>query len=240
MASPGGLNMPKMGINIPLMGKLTASRSRLSRRRRSAPSRRSQERLTVADALFTTTQQRVLGFLYGQPERSFFASELIALAGSGSGAVQRELTRLVESGLIMSRPVGKQRHYQANPAAPIYEELRSIIVKTAGLAEPLRIALKSLAPRITLALLYGSVARGTATSASDVDVLIVADDLVLEDLYSALSRAEKRLARKINPTLYTVDEFQRRRKQGNSFVSRVIAGSHVLLIGDLRALETAR
>ncbi|MDQ3148993.1 MAG: winged helix-turn-helix domain-containing protein, partial [Chloroflexota bacterium] len=86
----------------------------------------------------TKTQQRVLGVLFGQPERSFYASELIRDAGTGSGAAQRELARLEASGLIVARRIGHQKHYQANAASPLYSELRNIVLKTVGLAEPLR------------------------------------------------------------------------------------------------------
>ncbi|MBX9811154.1 MAG: hypothetical protein K2Y16_06015 [Burkholderiales bacterium] len=86
----------------------------------------------MAGALFTATQQRVLGLLFGQPERSFFATELIALARAGSGAVQRELQRLAESGFVTVTRIGNQKHYQANRAAPIFEELRGMVLKTLG------------------------------------------------------------------------------------------------------------
>lgn len=197
-------------------------------------------RTRLGDALFTTTQQRVLGFLYGQPERSFFANELIGLTGSGSGAVQRELARLVDSGLVTSRSIGRQRHYQANAGTPIFNELCSIIVKTVGLAEPLRAALGPLGHRITLALVYGSIAKGTATAGSDIDLLVVADDLTLEDLYSALELVEQRLGRRVSPTLYTVEEFARRRATGNPFVTKVLSGANIKLIGDAYAIAAAR
>src|SRR5574338_1450431 len=100
--------------------------------------RASGARKSLADALFTKTQQRVLRVLFGQPERSFYASELIRDAGTGSGAAQRELSRLEASGLIVARRVGNQRHYQANAGSPLFSELRNIVLKTVGLAEPLR------------------------------------------------------------------------------------------------------
>jgi len=197
-------------------------------------------RLTsLADALFTSTQQRVLGYLFGQPDRSFFANELISLTGSGSGAVQRELRRLTESGLVTSRLIGRERHYQANEAAPVFSELRSIVEKTSGIAEPLRNALEPIRDRITLGLLYGSLAKGTATSASDLDLLIVSDDVRLEDLYLHLAQVESKLKRKINPTLYSRADFKRRRQQGNAFLSRVLAGKTIPLIGSVHALEAA-
>ncbi len=100
---------------------------------------------SLADALFTRTQQRVLALLFGQPERSFYANELIGLAGMGSGAVQRELTALAGSGLVTVRSVGNQKHYQANADAPIFEELRGIVQKTFGW--PSRCARRSVRSR---------------------------------------------------------------------------------------------
>lgn len=191
-------------------------------------------------ALFTATQQRVLGLLFGQPERSFFATELIGLAGSGSGAVQRELQRLTESGLVTVTRKGNQKHYQANRNAPIFEELRGIALKVFGPAEALRSALAPLAKRMHAAWLYGSVAKGTDRAQSDLDVLIVADDLTLEEVYAAVRGAEKRLGRTVSPTLYTRKEFDRRRATKNPFLSKVLAGERILLVGEDHGAGAAR
>jgi len=187
----------------------------------------------MADALFTSTQQRVLGFLFGQPDRSFFVTELVALVDSGRGAVQRELERLADSGLVVVTKVGNQKHYQANKDSPLFEELRSIISKTVGLHEPLRAALESLADRISLAMIYGSIAKGREKAASDVDLLIVADKLTLEEVYSALGPVEKLLDRRVNPTLYTSKEFRQRRKAKNPFLTRVLDGQTITLLGSI-------
>jgi predicted nucleotidyltransferase len=219
-----------MGIKMPGMGNLVpTSASRPGRRKAGVD--RPEAPTSLADALFTTTQQRVLALLFGQPSRSFFASELIELAASGSGAVQRELKRLVSSGLLTVRRIGKQKHYQANPDSPVFTELRGLVLKTVAMVEPIRNALEPLANRVVLALLYGSVAKGTDTAASDIDLLVVADQLTLEDLYSALAPVEADLDRKISPTLYTSKEFADRKAAGNAFLTRVLAGEHLMLIG---------
>jgi predicted nucleotidyltransferase len=183
--------------------------------------------------LFSATQQRVLALLYGQPGRSFFATELIGLARSGSGAVQRELTRLVASGLVTVVPVGNQKHYRANSDAPIFNELRGIVLKTVGLDGPLQDAVRPLGSRIQLGLIYGSVAKGEDRASSDIDLLVVSDDLTLEELYGALAPVESRLARPVRPTLYTSSEFRERRNSGNSFLQRVLGGPYRILIGTL-------
>ena len=193
--------------------------------------RRSDAPISLADALFTTTQQRVLALLFGQPARSFFASEMIRLTGSGSGAVQRELKRLVSSGLVTVRYIGRQKHFQANPECPVFDELCAMVRKSVAMVEPIQQALAPLAEEITLALIYGSVAKGADTASSDIDLLVVADDLTLEALYAVLAPVEANLARKISPTLYTTTEFDSRRAAGNPFLTRVIEGEHLVLIG---------
>ncbi len=187
----------------------------------------------LADALFTSTQQRVLALLFGQPNRSFFVTELVALAGSGSGAVQRELARLAQSGLAIVTKVGNQKHYQANNDSPLFDELCSIIKKTVGLQEPVRAALETLVDKITLALIYGSIAKQSDTTASDIDLLLVSDSLTLEEAYAALVPVEKLLDRSVNPTLYTTKEFEQRRKTKNAFLTRVLNGPTIVLIGSV-------
>ena len=195
---------------------------------------------SLADALFTTTQQRLLGLLFGQPSRSFFATELIALTGSGSGAVQRELKRLTSSGLVDVTPIGRQKHYQANAESPVFGELRCLVIKTVAVAQPIRQALEPLAERISLALLYGSTARGSDTASSDIDLLLVSDRLTLEEVYSALIPVESQLSRSIHPTLYTSAEFSDRRAAGSGFLANVLGGDRLVLIGEADEPPAAR
>lgn len=209
-----------MGITMPNMGM--KSKTRVSRVPKST---------SLSDALFSTIQQRVLAYLFGQPERSFFATELIKLAGGGSGAVQRELARLADSGLVTVKRVGTQKHFQADPKSPLFAELCSIAQKTVGLAEPLREALAPLAKRITAAFVYGSVAKRSDTAASDIDLMVVSDSLTYADLYAAMEQATARLGREVNPTVYSRKELARRVKQKNAFVTRVMAQPRIWLIG---------
>jgi predicted nucleotidyltransferase len=202
---------------------------------RKAPPSRARA-VSLADALFSGTQQRVLAWLFGQPERSFYATELIGLAGAGSGAVQRELARLAQSGLVTARAVGNQKHYQANPEAPIYAELCGIVQKTVGLAEPLREALAPLAARIRVAFVYGSIAKREDTALSDIDLMLISDDLAYSDLYATLEEVSTRLGRTVNPTIYTPQELAKRVKRKEAFASRVLAQPKLWLIGGEDAL----
>jgi predicted nucleotidyltransferase len=193
-------------------------------------------RTSLADALFTGTQQRLLGLLFGQPGRSFYANELISLTGGGSGAVQRELARLARSGLVVSRLVGRQKHFQANPASPIFAELCGIASKTMGLAEPLRDALAPLAPLMRAAFVYGSVAKRQDTAGSDIDLMLVSDALSYPDVFGALEDASRRLGREVKPTIYSRQEWAERAARGDGFVKRVLAQPRIWLIGGEDAL----
>ena len=211
----GFLDIPKMGINIPKTGiSLTCMVDS-----------------SLADALFTATQQKVLGVLFGQPDRSFFVTQIMELANAGRGAVQRELERLRQGGLVTVRNVGTQKHFQANPDSPLFDELCGIIQKTVGLAGPIRAALESLPESPRRAFVYGSVAKRTDSSDSDIDLLVVADNIELEQIYAALMPVEQSLARPISLTLYTEEEYERRRKDGNPFLQRVLDGPIIDLIG---------
>jgi len=193
---------------------------------------KAPQRTSLADALFSTIQQRVLAYLFGQPERSFFATELIRLAGGGSGAVQRELARLVDSGLVTVKRVGTQKHYQADPKSPIFAELCAIAQKTVGLAEPLGEALAPLAKSITAAFVYGSVAKRQDTAQSDIDLMVVSDSLSYADLFTVLEEATNRLGRTVNPTVYSSQELKKRVRADNAFIKRVLAQPKLWVIGD--------
>lgn len=194
----------------------------------------------MADALFPRVRQRVLALLYGNPNRSFFSNEIVALAQSGTGAVQRELASLSESGLLTVTAQGNQKHYQANKAAPVFAELRGLVLKTSGVVDVLRSALAPLASGIDAAFVYGSVAKQQDTAQSDVDVLIVSDSLGYADVFTALETAAGSLGRKVNPTLYTSDEFAKRKKQGNAFVARVLKQPKIWLIGSEESFDAVR
>jgi predicted nucleotidyltransferase len=185
----------------------------------------------LADALFSRVRQRLLGLLFVHPERSFYTNEIIEWAGSGSGAVQRELARLVDVGLVVVTTIGRQKHYQANADAPIFAELRSIVLKTIGLRDVLHEALRPFRNEIGAALVFGSIAKGMDTASSDVDLLVVSDQLTYPDLLTALEAASDRLARRVNPRIYTSDDFRRRIEERSPVLLNVLAGPKIWIIG---------
>ena len=188
---------------------------------------------SLANALFPKVRQRVLSVLFRTPDRSFYANEVISLAQSGTGAVQRELANLAQAGLITVTKLGNQKHFQANAQSPLYAELRSLVLKTVGLADVLRNALAPMAAGIRSAFVYGSMASQQDTAKSDVDVLLVSQTLSYADVFAALESASQQLKRNINPTLYTPDEFARRLNQDHAFITRVMNQPKIWLIGQL-------
>src|SRR6266568_4079084 len=165
----------------------------------------------LADALFSPVQQRVLGLLYGQPHRL--------------------LTRLADAGLVTVSRSGNQKHYQANRHSPIFSELHRLVVKTVGVVGPLRRALAPFAKRIAAAFVYGSVAKGADTAKSDIDVMVISDNVSYPDLFRALQATERVLARPVNPNVMTSAEWRAKRDQAGSFAARIATQPRLFLIG---------
>lgn len=215
--------MPISGINMPDMGIKASPRISEAAAIYAVAS--------LSDALFTQTQQRVLGALFGEPGRSFSVSELIRRTGAGSGAVQREVARLAGSGLLVVDVVGRQKRYRANPGAPIHAELVAIVRKTFGLAVPLRDALAPLAGGIRAAFVFGSIAKGEDGGRSDIDLMVLSDTLGYGELMAALHPLTEDLGREVNPTLYSSTEFRAKRAAGQAFLARVLEQPKVWVIG---------
>lgn len=186
---------------------------------------------SLSNVLFPKTQQRVLAVLYANPDRSFYTNEILRLVGSGTGAVQRELKRMTDAGLLNVTRIGNQKHYQANRDAPVFEELRGIVIKTFGVAEQIRKALVPLADKVSVAFIYGSVASGTDHAKSDIDLMLISDKLTHADVIAVIPPLEARIARPVNPSIYTMAEWQKRLAEGNNFAKRVQQQAKIFLIG---------
>jgi len=177
---------------------------------------------TIGDALFTKTQQRVLGLLYGKPQQSFYTNEIVRWADMGRGTISRELNRLVSAGMLVVRYEGNQHYYSANPDNPVYNELVNIVRKTFGIADVIREGLIPVYEQIDLAFIYGSIAKKEETASSDIDLLVITDSLAYTDLMTVLSDVESSLARPINPSIYTVAQIKDKLQQKNAFLTRVM------------------
>lgn len=187
-------------------------------------------KLSLSEALFTATQQKVLGLLFGKTDRSFYANEIARWAQVGKGSLMRELDRLQRAGILIMTRLGNQTHYQANPDCPIYAELLGISRKTFGIAEPLRDALQPFAEQLTWAFVYGSIAKDQANASSDIDLMLIGEGLHYSEVMERLLPLEEHLGRTINPTLYTPEDWAAKLAAENSFVMRVVQQDKINLI----------
>jgi predicted nucleotidyltransferase len=193
--------------------------------------------VSLSNALFSKVQQRVLALIFSHPERSFHASEIVRSVRSGVGAVQRELSKLERSGLVSVERIGNRKHYQANQAAPIFEELRGLVEKTVGLAEPIRKSFEPHAGAIKSAFVYGSVAKGADTADSDIDLIVIGDDLNYSDLYTAAQNAESKLRRKVHPLFLSPEDWQRKTSDKGSVFSKISHSPKIFIIGSEKDLQ---
>jgi predicted nucleotidyltransferase len=193
-----------------------------------------------AGALFPAVRRGVLGVTFRDPARWWYLSELADALGTSPSSLQREMESLATTGILEVRREGRRTYYRAHAKGALFKELRGIVRKTMGVPVEVRAALAPLAGRIALALIYGSVARGADRVDSDIDLLVVADDITLEEIYGRVARAERKLRRKVNPTLYTTEEFRRRRNARNPFLEKLLSRGRIVLIGSEDGISRAR
>lgn len=177
--------------------------------------------MSLSGALFPERKSRIFKWLFGMPERSFHLNELLRLTQLGSASLQQELKQLTAAGLIKAERVGNQRRFSANAQSPVFSELVALTRKTVGLKWPLVMALEPLKSQLSGAWVYGSIAQQVDHAGSDIDIMLVGEDLRLSRVMECLASVEKELGRKINPTCYSPSEFEARRNDPSSFVSKV-------------------
>lgn len=180
--------------------------------------------------LFAENHRRLLGLLLMRPEQSFHVREIARITALDVGNAQRALKRMASAGLVTATRVGNQLHYQADHSCPIFEELTGIIRKTTGMADVLREALMPLAGRISVAFVFGSVAKGDEGPHSDIDLMVVGD-VPFEELAHVAHGAQERLRREVNPVTMTVKDFQSKLTKQERFVTRVMAEPKIILLG---------
>lgn len=189
--------------------------------------------MSTSQALFTPAQSKVLEWIFGQPQRWYHLQELMRLTELASASLQREINRLYEAGLVVEERVGNMRRVKANPDSPVFADLANLVRKTMGAIPALAQALKPLAAQMQVALVFGSIAKGTEHAGSDVDVLLVSDTLQLAEALALLLPLEAQLGRRVEVKLYTSNEFHTRRAEAGSVVQRILAGPIALLYGSL-------
>ena len=198
----------------------------------------TSNRLGLSSALFSKVQQRVLSLIFGRPDRSFYVSEIVRNVRSGVGAVERELSKLERSGLVSVERIGNQKHYRANRMAPIFEDLRGLVEKTAGLVGAIRECFEPYASTIKSAFVFGSVAKGADTASSDIDLMVIGDDLNYVDLYAAAQSVERRVRRKVNPLFISTKDWKRKTADAGSVLGKIRHSQKIFVIGSERDLRS--
>lgn len=189
----------------------------------------------IGAALFGKTRLGVLALLYGRPDQARYLSEVVRAVGAGTGVVQRELARLTAAGLLRRTVQGKQVYFRANPDSPVFADLKGLVVKTAGVVDVIQAALAPLTDSVRLALIYGSIARGEETAASDIDLLVIGKASLFE-VVSSLADAQETLRREVNPAVFPPAEFKRKGRAGDPFLTAVVKGPKLFVIGGEREL----
>jgi len=191
---------------------------------------------------FGAYRRRVLGLLLLHPDESFHLREIARVTRTQPGTLRRELAQLSAAGVLARKRIGNLDRYKADTACPVYDELRGILKKTAGVADVLREGLASLSDKISVAFVYGSVASGAERRSSDIDVMVVGG-ASFEEVVGALHSSQEELRREINPNVYGLAEFKNKAKEKGSFVARVLKEPKLFILGkehDLRKLGANR
>ena len=186
----------------------------------------------LSSTLFGKTRRALLSRLFVEPDRDFRLRELSRLTSISPGSVQYELKQLLDADLVVQKREHGLVTYRANKASPIYDELRSIVEKTSGINELIRKSLEPVADRIRCAFIYGSIAKGSNKSRSDVDLLVVGS-IEFGDLVKRLHPVEERIGREISPRLFSEREFKKRLAGKDRFLSSVLAERVVPIVGDM-------
>jgi predicted nucleotidyltransferase len=192
---------------------------------------------TPTAGLFGRTREAVLGLLLLRPDERFHLRQIGRICGTGLGAVQRELSALTKAGILRRQEVGIQVYFQAERACPYFNELQGLIAKTTGVAGSLRGALLPVVDRVKVALVFGSFARGSMNADSDVDLLVISDDLKVRDLATPIRRAGETLGREISLNLYQPQEWSRRVAQSHPLAKSLLSSPRIFIIGDEHELS---
>jgi uncharacterized protein len=185
---------------------------------------------SLCSGLFGKTRQAVLAFLYRSADSSFYTKQVLDAVNIGHGTVQRELKNLTDAGIIIREVQGRQVYYRANEKCPIFNELKSIVRKTFGVADVLRQALAPKADKVRAAFIFGSVARSADDRRSDIDLMVVGS-VTFGDVVSLIGPAEGKLGREITPVVYPVAEFKKKVKEDHHFIKNVLEGEKIFVIG---------
>jgi len=188
-------------------------------------------RKQMIDALFSKTKQNILSTTILNPDKWWYLSDLAKTIDTSPSSLQRDLLNMTSTGILEKRQEGNRIYYRANKECPVFNELQGIIVKTVGIRDKLVSALKPLSKIISIAFIYGSVARREEMSISDVDIMVIGETTISE-VVKRLKPVEKIIDREINPTVYQIYDVKKGLKDKSNFLMEVMEGEKVFIIGN--------
>jgi predicted nucleotidyltransferase len=188
--------------------------------------------------LRSKARQRLLTYYFTNPAARHHLRDLAGRLSIDPSNLSRELRRLEREGLFRSEVIGRQKYFQLRREYPLFDEVRSILVKTFGAAPLIAQSLKEL-EGIEEAYLYGSFARNQQDAASDIDVLVIGFPRS-EALAEAAEKLERQLGREINYTVLTRKEFDLRRTRKDAFLENVWHHKRISLIAPNEKAQAAQ
>jgi len=184
----------------------------------------------ILAALFPKVRREILVATFRQPDREWYLTELAKFVHTQPSSLQREVDTLSRAGILAQRREGRRIYLKPDRDSPVFTDLKSFFEKTAGVLPVLQQELAPLAKAIRTAFVYGSVARAEENSGSDIDLMLIGET-GLADIVPALRRAEKKLGRPVNPTVYSVREFQKNARAHDHFLTTVLQGEKQFVKG---------
>lgn len=187
--------------------------------------------MSASDLLFPNQYRRkVLALLMMRPDRWLHLRELARLTGASPGTLKKELDALSRVGLLNVQKMGNQTQFSANTDHPVYPELSGLIRKTTGLRDVLANALLPLSSKIEVAFVFGSMAKASETSQSDVDVMVIGN-VTFGEVANALYDVQTTLAREVNPKVMSRDEWREKKNAQSTFVQELMSKPKIFTIG---------
>ena len=190
---------------------------------------------TLSGILSSRVRAEIFRLLFGLNEKELHMREMERQAALSLGTIRQDLQKLVKLDLVKARRDSNRLYYRANTDHPLFPEIRNLVLKTAGLVEVIKSALDR--EGIEVAFIFGSLARSKERAASDVDLMVIGT-IGLRSLSNRLAGVSEQIGREINPHALSIEEFRRRKQNGNHFLSNVIESPKLFIIGSENDLET--
>jgi len=190
---------------------------------------------TLSEILSSRTRAEIFRLLYGPAEEELYVREIERRTGLNDRTIRQEIAKLLKLDLVLDRKDSNRIYYRANKSNPLYPDIRNLVLKSIGLVDILKGALKN--NRIQIAFIFGSLSEGKESSESDVDLFVIGN-LGMREVSRLLSGVPEKIGREINPHVMSSDEIKKRNNEKDNFISNVIKSSKLFVIGTENDLKT--